>query len=137
MSQQQVRALIETRLKDWADDNDFQCEWENVTFTPDGSQYLKFNLLPAQTLSDDLAGKLRAFIGVAQITVFMASGVGTGPAELVVDQLDALFPASQTIFGTALNVLILTPVTPGNGFPDEAYYAVPVSFQYRADVALT
>lgn len=134
-----MRALIETRLRDWAADNDLPVAWENVAFTPpvDGSAYLKFNLLAGQTRSDDLAGQLRAWIGVAQITVFVPAGAGPAAAESLLKQLDALYPCSQYITGAALNVLIQTPVTAGNGFNDEAYYAVPTSFTYRADVSLT
>lgn len=132
-----MRALIETRLRDWAGDNDLTVAWENASFTPpaDGSAYLKFNLLPGQTRSDDIAGQLRAWIGVAQFTVFVPSGAGPGAAEAYVKQLDALYPCQTYINGTALNVLIQTPITAGNGFPDEAYYAVPASFTYRADTS--
>lgn len=134
-----MRALIETRLADWALDNDLPISWENLAFTPpaDGSAYLKFNLLPGQTRSDDLAGQLRAWIGVAQITIFVPSKAGPAAAEAFVGQLDGLYPVSTYIVGAALSVLIQTPVTAGNGFNDEAYFAVPASFQYRADVALT
>jgi hypothetical protein len=141
MSQQDVRALIETRLKNWADDNDLALAVENVPFSPPSDAagvlpYLKFNLLPALTRSDDLAGALRSWSGVAQITVFARGGKGPGEAEGYVKLLDALFPASTYIVGTTLSVLIATPVSAANGFPDEAYYAVPCSFQYRADISL-
>lgn len=139
-----MRALIETRLSDWAANNELPVAWENVAFTPptdaangDPLAYLKFNLLPAQTRSDDISGNLRAWIGVAQITVFVPSGAGPAAAESWIKQLDALYPASQYIVGTTLSVLIRTPVSAGNGYNDESYYAVPVSFEYRADVSLT
>lgn len=137
-----MRALIETRLSDFAADNDLLVAWENFAFTPQTDPstgaplpYLKFNLLAGQTRSDDLAGQLRAWIGVAQITVFVPAGAGPAAAESLLKQLDALYPCATYINGNTLNVLIATPVTAGNGFNDEAYYAVPASFNYRADLS--
>jgi len=137
-----VRALIETRLSDWAADNELPVAWENLAFTPPTDAtgnplpYLKFNLLPAQTRSDDLAGQLRAWSGIAQIAIFVPSGSGPRAAEDLVGQLDALYPCQTYIASTAIKVLIQTPVTAGNGFNDDAYYAVPAYFQYRADASL-
>ena len=60
MSQADVRALIEARLADWASQNDLPVAYENVAFDPPAGEFLKFNLLPARTGSDDMAGAHRS-----------------------------------------------------------------------------
>lgn len=139
MSEQLVRALIETRLRDWADDQDLPVEWEDVTFTPPDTTYLKFNLLPAQTRSDDLEGKLRTWLGVAQITICVPGGNGPASASQYVSGLDALFPCNLRIAsnpqvdGIDLTVAVMTPVSAPQGFADKAHWLVPAYFQYRSD----
>lgn len=142
MTDQLVRALIETRLRNWADDNDLPVEWEDVGFTPPATAYIKFNLLPAQTRSDDLAGKFRTWSGVAQITICVPAGNGPAIASQYVAGLDALFPCSLNIAsnpqadGIDLTVVVMTPVTARAGFADKAHWLVPADFQYRSDFVL-
>ncbi len=138
MSQQDVRALLESRLSAFAADNGLTVKWENVKFTPpaDGSAYLRSDLLPAQGRSEDLAGTLRTWLGVYQITIAIPAGAGPAVAETLLKQLDSTFPCGMLLQGS-ISVLIASPVSAGNGFTDEAYHLVPASFQYRADVALT
>lgn len=140
MSEQVIRALLETRLSDWADDNDLPIAWEEDPFTPPKGSYLKFNLLPAQTRSDDLQGKLRTWTGIAQIAIFVASGNGPDGAGEILKQLDALFPCNLLLpsdparDGVALNVLVLTPMSAPAGRTDKAHYMRPAFFQYRTDL---
>lgn len=133
MSQADVRALIEQRLKGFTDDNDLLVAWQDIAFDPPAGDYFAFFLLPAQTRSDDMAGAHRAWTGIAQIDVRTPSGKGPGAGEAWLKQLDALFPCNLIISGSALSVLILTPVSAGPEIPDESHVSLPVSFQYRAD----
>lgn len=135
MSQKEVRAILEMRLKDWADGEDLPVAFENQAFAPPAGSYLKFNLLPALTRSEDLEGQHRAINGIVQITIFSASGSGPKEAEELLIELDSLFPCGQSIAGDTLSVLIASPLSAANGFADKGHYAVPASFQYRADVS--
>lgn len=142
MSDQLVRALIETRLRNWAEDNELPVEWEDVDFTPPATTYLKFNLLPAQTRSDDLAGTLRTWSGVVQITIAVPAGNGPRAASDYVTGLDALFPCSLNIAsnpqtdGIDLTVVVMTPITAPAGFADKGHWLVPAYFQYRSDYVM-
>jgi hypothetical protein len=133
MSQADVRALIEQRLKDFADENDLQVAWQDVPFDPPAADYLASNLLPAETRSEDLAGAHRCWSGVFQITIATPSNKGPGAGEAWLKQLDALFPCNLVIAGPVLSVQIITPVSAGPEIPDESHVRLPASFQYRAD----
>lgn len=138
MSQKDVRAVIETAVAAWAEENDFDdsaIAWENVAFAPPVGQYLKFNLLPAQTRSDDIAGQLRTWKGIVQLTLALPVGNGPALAETLIASLDRAFGASSYLPGPTLSVLVATPVSAANGFLDDAHYLVPVTFQYRADLS--
>lgn len=142
MSEQLIRSLIEQRVRDWAEQNDLPVEWENQTFAPPATAYVKFNLLPAQTRSDDLAGRMRTWQGIAQITISTPGGNGPAAASELVKSLDETFPAylnidsDPTIDGIALTVVVMTPVTAPAGFQDKNDWLVPAYFRYRCDLVL-
>jgi len=137
-----VRLLIERRFSDYAVGNDYPVQWEDKPFTVPTTEYLKFNLLPAPTRSDDLAGKHRAWIGVAQTAIAVPSGAGPAKADLIAGELDAWFPcgtgisSDPAVDGIALTVMIMTPLARPSGFSDKSYYFVPAYFNYRADYFL-
>jgi hypothetical protein len=144
MSQKLVRAALETRLKNWAETRQtpLPVAWENMAFVPpkydpndpESGCYLIPALLPAETTSEDLAGQHRRYLGLFQIGIIVPGGRGSGMAERIVADLDALFPCSLRIEYQSIEVLVLTPLSAAAGFPDESNYFVPTSFQYRADV---
>jgi hypothetical protein len=139
MSQQLVRSLIEQRVRDWAEENDLPMEWESDVFTPPATAYGKFNLLPAETRSDDLAGKFRTWQGVAQITLAVPAGNGPAAAGELVKSLDETFPvylnlvSDPSIDLIALTVIVMTPVNAPQGFADKGHWLVPAYFRYRCD----
>lgn len=138
-----LRALIEAPLRNYASDNDLPVAWEDIPFdTPIGT-YVRFNLLPAQTRSEDLAGKHRVFTGVAQITICVQSGRGRAGVSDIAAALAALYPcggllsSNPSVDGIALNVAILTPLAVPAGFSDKAHYLTPAYFNYRSDYVLS
>lgn len=143
MSDQLIRALIETRVRDWAEDNDLPVEWENDDFTAPVTAYARFNLLPAQTRSDDLEGTLRTWLGVAQIAICTPGGQGTAASNTLLADLAARFPVNlridsdPAVDGIALTVVVMTPLSIPQGFADAGKWTVPAYFQYRSDYVVT
>ncbi|WP_392889676.1 phage tail terminator-like protein [Pseudomonas migulae] len=136
MSHKIIRSLLEGRLKAWAAARSpaLRIAYQNVVFSPAASEtYLRAFLLPAGTNSNDLAGAHRLYTGLFQITIVAPAGGGTGAAESLADELAALFPLYDRLTKTGFSVQVMTPVEPGPEQQGDTAFALPVSFQYRAD----
>jgi hypothetical protein len=138
MSHKIIRQIYEARLAAWAAARvpALRIAYEGVTFTPaDGETYLAAFTLPAGTNSQTLGGDHRAYTGLFQVSIVTPSGIGTGKAEGIVDELANLFPLYAQYTKAGLTVMTLTPVEPGPGIPEGNTWTVAASFQYRSDAA--
>jgi hypothetical protein len=99
----------------------------------DGATYVRAFLLPADTVSADLAGAHRAFSGVFQVSIVSPLNAGPGAALTLADSLAAQFPLNGRYTSGAITVQITTPVSIAPAVQDEHTYTVPAYFQYRAD----
>lgn len=137
MSQDRIRYLFETRLSNWAAARNpvLTVAWQNHPFTPPAGMYLRAFLLPATTGSNDLAGAHRRYSGVFQVSIVGLPSVGSGAAEAVANELEALFPLNLalSIASPVFRVSTITPVTIAPAIQEGDRYVVPVSFRYRAD----
>lgn len=136
MSQAAIRALYETRIKTWAEANEYPVAFEDQPFTPpaDSSQaYLRVFLLPAQTRSDDLAGSHRAYIGVLQIDILTQRDKGPGEGERILKSLELLLPVNLQLSSGGFSVSVITPLSAGPVQSNGARRHVPTSLRYRSD----
>lgn len=136
MSTEAVRSILETRLSSWAATRvpALRVAYENVPFTPAaGETYLRAYLLPAKTESLDLQGVHRGYRGVFQVTVVRPNGAGRGPALGIAAELNTLFPMNGRYTSGSVTVQVITPASVGPGIQEPSEFAVPVSFEYRAD----
>jgi hypothetical protein len=132
-----IKSLLEARLETWADTRSpaLGIEFKNSPFTPlTGETYLRCYVLPAPTSSDDLAGAMRNYLGVLQISIVTPAGIGEGAAKGIESELDALFPVNLRLTSGAVTVHMITPMSAMSGTPDDGNYTLPVRAQYRADV---
>jgi len=139
MSHKIIRSLLEARLKAWAAARTpvLRIAYQNVAFTPNNDEtYLRAFLIPAGTDSNDLAGAHRLYTGVFQITIVTPVGNGPSGAETIADELAALYPLNDRLVRNGLTALIMTPVEPGPELTEDTSFALPVSFQYRADTTI-
>ena len=134
MSQKLIRAAYEGRLKTWADarGTPLTVAWENRPFTKPAGAYLKAFLLPATTDAPDLAGALRTYRGVFQVSVVAPINTGPGAAMGIADELAALFVVNARLTNT-VTVQQITPCSIAPALQTESEYIVPVSFTYRCD----
>ena len=136
MSHNIIASIYEARLIAWAKalPVPLKVVVENETYAPkDGETYLKAYTLPADTVSNTLAGDHRLYTGVFQVSIVTPSGKYRGVAGALADQIAALFPLYERNTKGALTVVTMSPVDPGPGISEDATYTVPTSFLYRAD----
>ena len=137
MSTKLIRSIYEQRLAVWAAARSLPVAWQNVAFTPPASGlYLRAFLLPGDTASLDLEGSHRQYIGVLQVSIVAPSGQGSGAAEQLAADLDALFPNNLRLTSGAFSVQIVSPCSTGPVTQDGTSYTLPVWFRYRADTTI-
>jgi hypothetical protein len=130
-----IRSAFESSVKAWADAQTLavQVAFENVEFTPPAARYLRVNLLPNQTQSDDLGGAHRRFTGLFQVTACMPIGQGPAGAQAIEAALTALFTTTAPITSGALRIFITEPLSAGPALQEGDRYLVPLTLSYRAD----
>ena len=136
MSQSAIRKILETRLATWAATRTpaLPVLWQNVTVPVEPSgDHLRAYLLPATTNAPDLAGEMRSYKGVFQVSAFLAPGAGPARAEAIAAELDALFPCYELFSGGGVTVQVATPVSVAAGVPEPGWYPVVMSFRYRCE----
>ena len=135
MSTNAVRATLEARVAAFAAAQSpaLRVAYENVAFVPtNGETYLRTAMLPATTLSDDLAGAHRGYVGLLQVTIVCPKGQGAGRALAIAAALESYFPVNGR-YGTAPVVQITRPASVGPAVVEDNTHNVPVSIWYRAD----
>lgn len=138
MSHAIIASIYEAKLLAWskARTEPIKVVFENVQYDPaDGETYLRAFMLPGDTASSTLAGDHRAFIGVYQVSIVVPANTGKTKTNPLVAELTALFPLYARDTKAGLTVVTMSPVDSGPGIPDPPTFTVPVSFEYRADIA--
>ncbi len=103
--------------------------WENVKFTPvHGETHLVVYLLPGTSEIADTSGKM-VHVGVFQIDVKTATGVGVKPSNDMADALEAYFKEDVELEIDSGNVW-LRGASRGKGDVDGAWYKCPVDVYY-------
>ena len=138
MSHAIIASIYEAKLLAWskARAEPIKVVFENVQYDPaDCETYLRVFMLPGDTASSTLAGDHRAFIGIYQVSIVAPANTGKTKTNPLVAELTALFPLYARDTKAGLTVVTMSPVDPGPGIPDPPTFTVPVSFEYRADIA--
>ena len=95
--------------------------------------HLRAYLLPAQTLSMDIAGEHRGYRGVFQVSIFTRPNIGANRAESLARELDELFPVALRMLSAGLTVQVMTPMTSHPSIVETDWYSVPVDCRYGAE----
>ena len=133
MSQQRIRAAFESRLATWAASKALPVVWQNVGAGNMTGDHLRAFLLPAQTLSMDIAGEHRGYRGVFQVSIFTKPGIGANRAESLARELDELFPVAERILSAGVTVQIMTPMATRPAVSETDWFHLPVDCRYAAD----
>lgn len=132
MSQARVRNAFESRLATWAASKALPVVWQNVGAGNMTGDHLRAFLLPAQTLSMDLAGEHRGYRGVFQVSIFTRPNIGANRAESLARELDELFPVVLRMTWQGLTVQITAPMAPRPPIQETDWFHVPVDCRYEA-----
>lgn len=122
--------------------NTYAIMTENAEFTPpaDGSPYLKFDYIEADTITVSLDRKCRVYLGIAQVSVIISPGAGILNGRKIADDV-----ANRAIDGIMLTVTDdegLNPVEVGyiveggevnRVVKHDSGWSIPVRFTVRAD----
>ncbi|MGL5002487.1 MAG: phage tail terminator-like protein [Casimicrobium sp.] len=131
MSTSAIRKSFETILEAWALSQNIKVQFENQTFAPPKTLYLRCFLLPAETDSLDLDGEHRLYRGVFQVSVYAPIGAGSSQATAVAESVAALYP-KETAITVGTNYAMLTkPMSIARSIQTEDRYVVPVSCAYQ------
>jgi hypothetical protein len=132
MSQQRIRSAFESRLATWAASKGLPVVWQNVGAGSVTGDHLRAFLLPAQTLSSDLAGQHRGYRGIFQVSIFTRPNIGANRAESLARELDDLFPVALRMLSAGLTVQVMTPMASRPSIVETDWYSVPVDCRYEA-----
>ncbi len=132
MSQARIRNAFESRLATWAASKALPVVWQNVGAGNMTGDHLRAFLLPAQTLTSDLAGKHRGYRGVFQVSIFTRPNIGANRAEVLAGELDELFPVALRMLSAGLTVQVMTPMASRPSIVETDWYSVPVDCRYEA-----
>lgn len=139
MSEALIAKLIETRLQRWADLEDLQIAFENVTFDPPkDAVYAEVFHFPSTTTGGFLEGGHKSFTGFYQVSLVCPKGRGAGPGRTFGVSLSNYMPQNLILAEGDFRVQISQPVSIARGVPDaegakRARFTIPCRFSYRAD----
>lgn len=132
MSQAKARQAIEIKLMAWAAARPIRvANFEQEFEAQAGETYLRAYLLPAGTTCRYLGGDAYEYAGVYQVSIECPAGQALATAEVLVDELSALFQVDSPLSRNGFEGMITEPVEQGPTITESATYTVPTSFTYR------
>lgn len=133
MSQVTIKSLLEKALN--ALSVGLDTAFENVPFSPtNGVPHQRVFILPSQTQNPTMGDGFKRESGVMQVTLCYPSNAGAGAALERAEALRLGFKRGTTFTQGTLRVLIDSSPYVSQGASDGAWYMVPVSIPYVADV---
>jgi len=110
-------------------------QFPNEAAPPDADvYYLSVAFLRGQPENPAVGPTMERHVGVLQVNVHYPVNTGEGPARRVADALAALFPVGDSMTYGGVTVRVMQTAAAAQGFHDGAWYVVPVSVFYQADV---
>lgn len=108
--------------------------WEDVTYQPDlSTPYIRVRNLPvankAAGIGTNAPNKLT---GMWEIIVCTPTGSGTGDANAIADQIEALFPRGFSLAAGGGYVRSIDPPSRGRVIITDAWAYLPISIPYYA-----
>lgn len=114
--------------------------WPNANYDPKATgavPYVEFVHSPVQRLDDTIDASDERQEGLALMTVVIARGQFTGPANALADAIAAHFPNGLRLpLSTGDDVMMAKPTDVIQGFTDGIYWRVPVRVTYRTAPAI-
>lgn len=107
--------------------------WEDVAFEPTtGQGYLRVHHLHNHPRDLFIEGGPAELPGIFQVDVVWPAGQGKVEAKQMAEQVAALFSPVQSLDAGNHRIELAQTPTIAGGMPDEGWYTVPVSVNWRA-----
>lgn len=133
MSYVLIRALLEQALN--AASSGVETAYENVPYSPKvGTPYQRATLLPAQTDNPTMGDGFKRERGVLQILLNYPLKAGPSAAATRAEVLRTAFKRGTTFTSGVVRVVIDSSPSIAPSLPGDAWYVLPVSVSYFADV---
>lgn len=135
MSQSIIRATLMQALSIYATAHSpiLTIARENAPFTKptDGSTFLEAFIIPANTITPNVAADRRRFYGDFQINVWTKEGIGAGVGETIAEEISQLFPVYPKSY---LPVSIEAPASIKRSISDVSGWRIlPLLIPYRLE----
>lgn len=135
MSDAIIRRLLTVQLNTVLSGSGITPIYENVNVTPaEGTAWVKADLLFARTDNPTQGDGFKRESGILQAMLGFPVGAGAGPAEALAEVIKAGFPRGLSLSQGTLKVWIDLSPYRGNGVTSGAWYRMPVSVPFVADV---
>lgn len=135
MSDHNIMAALQTRLKAFATAKGLRVAYEGVSFTPDATKtHLADHLLPAANANPSMGRQHTRYSGVYQVDVDAPAPGNPVDVRKLANELAAYFPRGLTLTSDGQRVLILNTPSIGPLIPDGGRMKRPVSVRYQSDV---
>lgn len=108
--------------------------WEDVTYQPDLSvSYIRVRNLPVANKAAGIGTSApNKLTGIWEIIVCTPTGNGTGDANTMADQVEALFPRGFSLAACGGYVRSIDPPSRGRAIVTDAWAYLPISIPYYA-----
>ena len=139
MSASEIRAALSGRLDALATVLTLPIAWEGEEFDPTGAAFLRAQIFRSSTRRPWIqTGGDHIGVGILQVTVNQPMGPEGGSpamaADRIADRVAAWFPEDLRlpVAGPFLRIIRMPHVA--GGFPDDAFWVVPVSIEFEASL---
>lgn len=138
MSDQNIMAALQVRLKAFASAQGIKIAYEGVPFTPSATEtHLADHLLPASTANPSMGRHHTRYVGIYQVDVSVPGDTHPAALRNLANALVAHFPRGLGLDNSGQTVLILNTPSIGPLIPDGGRVKRPVSIRYQSDVITT
>jgi hypothetical protein len=130
-----IFSTLNYQLQQFLTAHPIDVQYPNVAYVPQiGTDYIKVDLLPAETRQSDLGSGFRnRHTGIYQILIFTQTGSGSVSSKTIIDNLRTYFATATAISYNGVDIRI-SKFQINNYMEDADWFIQPVSIYYRSDI---
>ncbi|MFC0179002.1 phage tail terminator-like protein [Thorsellia kenyensis] len=132
--QKEINNIIRSKVAQYAKSKGLKVAYPNCNFDSKSETYLELHIMPATTLSMDVAGGMRTYKGVCQININTQAGAGVSQVLEIANELIKLFDLNNTLSDDNIKVHVVSVPNVLPSITQNFTFTQPISFNYRADI---
>ncbi|AKJ41474.1 phage tail terminator-like protein [Pragia fontium] len=134
MSTLRIVELLESHLRNWAQDKGLPICYENMPFNQPNSIYFCSRIIPAEITSADLAGEHEIYKGIYQIDVVIPLLSGKSEGLSLCDDIKVHFKKETELSDGVITCHISSIPSVLPPVLNHVAYTIPVTMSYRSDI---